>query len=120
MPDLEASKPKQSNKTKNLSKADGSLADLMKEEEEAAAASSSMGTVAEHASTLPSPSEISHRARIRKKRQLAFGNLPAFVVDGYDKLAEERGLSKRALLYALLRENGVDIPPDHVMDGRLL
>lgn len=119
MPELNAS-PRKEKKNNSISKQDGSLAKLLAEETAVVEQSPTMLNASEHAHTLASPSEVAHRAKLRKKKQFGFGYVPAFVVEGYAQLAEERGLSKRHLLYALLREAGVDIPPDEIMDGRTL
>ena len=68
----------------------------------------------------PSAFQAEHRQRLRQKKALTFGQVPAFVADGFERLATEAGLTKRAYLYALLREKGVDIPSDELTDGRRL
>ncbi len=47
-------------------------------------------------------------------------DLPEFVVEAFSNRAKELDMNKREYLYHLLREDGVDIPPYHLMDGRKL
>lgn len=68
----------------------------------------------------PSAFQAEHRQRLRQKKVLSFGQVPAFIADGFEQLATEAGLSKRAYLYQILREKGVDIPSQDLMDGRRL
>ena len=68
----------------------------------------------------PSAFQAEHRQRLRRKKVLSFGQVPEFVAEGFERLAAEAGMTKRAYLYQLLREKGVDIPSQDLMDGRRL
>ena len=65
-----------------------------------------------------SPHGASVRSKLRYKRQLNFGQVPAFVVDEFDRLAEARGMGKREFFYHLLRKEGGDIPSYDQLDAR--
>lgn len=68
----------------------------------------------------PSAFQAEHRQRLRQKKVLSFGQVPAFIAEGFERLAAEAGMTKRAYLYQLLREKGLDIPSQDLMDGRRL
>lgn len=103
----------------NVSKPDGSMAELLKQE-----MSGSAGTGADSvqaaAEARPSQFETSHRQRLRNRKNFSLGQLPVFVIDEFDRLAAEQGLKSRAYFYHILRQMGADIPPDSMMDARKL
>lgn len=68
----------------------------------------------------PSPYLSEHRQKLREREQFSFGRLPRFVIDQFMTMAEDRGMNKTEFLYHLLREQGADIPPYALMDGRRL
>ena len=68
----------------------------------------------------PSAFQAEHRQRLRQKKVLSFGQVPEFIAEGFERLAAEAGMTKRAYFYQLLREKGVDIPSQDLMDGRRL
>lgn len=112
---IQASMPK----PKPLSEADGSMAKLLAEAQTPEHKPKPVDVTFE-AEQRPSQFESNLRAKLRNRRQFQFGSLPVFIIDAFQKLAEDEGLTKRAYLYKLLREQGVDIPPDEFMDGRKL
>lgn len=112
---IQASAPK----PKSVSEPDGSMAKLLAETQ-AAERRQEPVDVSYAAEQRPSQFETNLRAKLRNRKQFQFGLLPVFVIDAFKHLAEAEGLTNRAYFYKLLREKGVDIPPDELMDGRKL
>lgn len=68
----------------------------------------------------PSAFQAEHRQRLRQKKAFSLGQVPEFIAEGFEQLAAEAGMTKRAYFYQLLREKGLDIPSQELMDGRRL
>ena len=68
----------------------------------------------------PSPFKSDLRQKLRQKKQFTFSEIPTFIADEFDRLRNDLGMTKREYLYHLLREQGADIPPYEMMDGRKL
>lgn len=76
-------------------------------------------SVDDMAASLPSASKTrAEYLRGAPRVQFGFSGFPGPLKDEFDALAEERGMSKKALLFDALRLAGLDIPKGFVTDQR--